>query len=58
MNQEPNQEELFKLERYDVILPLGVNNESIFNTERFEIKIWRENDTKIVFIRKKLKDKK
>jgi len=53
-NKKPeNSDNIFKTEKYEVVLPLNTNSDKIFDTVNFEIKIWRDEDIKFVFVKKK-----
>ena len=59
MNDKLNQkledtDEIYKIENYEILMPLRTNNDKIFNLAEFDIKIWREGDKKFVVIRRKV----
>ena len=58
MEKEQNKKELYKVENYKIVMPLEVNSDRIFDSEKFIIKTWQNGeDIKFVFLQKK-KDEK
>ena len=53
--EEHKEEEIYKVEYYEVIIPMRTNGDKIFNEEKFEVRMWREEDKKVVFLKKKTK---
>ena len=50
------QEEVYKVEFFEVIMPLRMNSDRVFNEIKFVIRSWNGEDKhKIVFLKKRVK---
>jgi len=59
LKNQNNNDEIYKIQKYEVIMPLDVSPESIFDKDKFKVKaITTENGTKLILIRKKTKAEK
>ena len=54
MKEEQNKKEIYKVENYKVVMPLEVNSDKIFDSNKFVVKSWQNGeDVKFVFLQKK-----
>lgn len=52
-NYENKENGIYKTEKVEILLPLNINSDKIYDENKFDVKIWRDGDEKFVILKKK-----
>ena len=56
LKNQNNNDEIYKIQKYEVIMPLDISSDAVFDKDKFNVKaIMAEQGVKLVLIKKKTK---